>query len=945
MHARRLMPSIATVSLLVAVGCTVVYTEPYPTAATTPPPRVTTTPPPPPPQQEPPRTVVVPTTVVPSLIGHTLQVCEAVLIRSQLKVGEVGYQRSMQPMGTVIAQEPPAGSAVSPGSRISVTLAIDASRAVVPNVLGKSPEEAAQIIHIAGLTSGEVTYVDVPDATTPRVGAQFPAAGTQVDRSSAVSLIVHAASPAVVVPDLTGLRQADAAARLEERELYISEITSENHPTMVFGVVIAQTPFPGSQVEPGTPVRITLSAGAGQVSVPNVVGLMAHAGISEMLKYGLQSRLEYQSRPGIPNQIMRQFPAAGAAVAPETTVILYVSQRTVTTLLIVPSVVGQPAAEANAIIAASGLTLGDITYAPGRSGVVLEQDPPADTTVERGTRVSYVLGRRQAQRLVRVPNLVGLNQNRAEDALRALNLSVGTVTEVRGPVNGQVRSQSPVGGKTVAVGTAVDLEVSVLTPVARRVIVPDIVGMDRAIAENALRQAGLEVGAIQEITGVRHNVVASQLPAANTRVPGGTQVSLTVYARPVVSRMVTVPNLVAKTLGQAEAIIRKADLVVGQITETTGWQQNRVMAQSPTAGSRAAAGTLVDLTVSRRQGQPAKVTVPNVIGLQQDQAEARIMEAGLEVGNVAEVAGAAPGRVLSQNPGAGTQVNEDTKINLTVGEQRQQLDLVVVPNVTGMSQGQAEARIRQVGLVVGQITEQQGQQQNKVVSQSPQAGTQAVKGSPVDLVVTRKQAEAQTVTVPNVMGMPQGQAEARIRQAGLTVGQIAEVQGDQQGRVQSQSPAAGAVVPPATAVNLTVSRKRADAEQVVVPDLVGMTRGQAEAKIRNAGLTVGTVTSVDGDKPDRVQSQTPGAGARVDAGSSVDFAIAARGGGGARATTVPVPSVRGMSLREARKAITDAGLRVGRAKRSPGARGTTVRGTDPGEGTNVARGTSVDIIF
>ncbi len=97
------------------------------------------------------------------------------------------------------------------------------------------------------------------------------------------------------------------------------------------------------------------------------------------------------------------------------------------------------------------------------------------------------------------------------------------------------------------------------------------------------------------------------------------------------------------------------------------------------------------------------------------------------------------------------------------------------------------------------------------------------------------------VAVPDVVGMPQAQAESTLVNATLAVGAIATAYHSTvpAGRVISQNPLAGTLVEPATAVALVVSL---GPPLVAVPDVVGELQADAEQRITTATLTVGGIT-------------------------------------------------------------------------------------------------------
>ena len=121
--------------------------------------------------------------------------------------------------------------------------------------------------------------------------------------------------------------------------------------------------------------------------------------------------------------------------------------------------------------------------------------------------------------------------------------------------------------------------------------VPYVVGLRATDARQNLRQAGFTV----QSTGSSTGVVSAQKPAGNTAASQGTLVTITVKATSgstTASTQVTVPNVVGKRREDAGPVIRQAGLVA-----TFSAAQGTVSAQSPKAGSKAAKGSTVRLTL------------------------------------------------------------------------------------------------------------------------------------------------------------------------------------------------------------------------------------------------------------------------------------------------------------------------------------------------------------
>jgi hypothetical protein len=129
------------------------------------------------------------------------------------------------------------------------------------------------------------------------------------------------------------------------------------------------------------------------------------------------------------------------------------------------------------------------------------------------------------------------------------------------------------------------------------------------------------------------------------------------------------------------------------------------------------------------------------------------------------------------------------------------------------------------------------------------------------------------VTVPNLVGSTQSDAEAKLKVASLTVGPITKVADDKpSGSVLSMNPAAGAVLTEGQPVSLEVSSGPA---QVAVPSIVGLTRPAAEVLLKNAGLTVGAVKKQHSDSipAGGISGAGQDVGTLVNVGTPVDLEI------------------------------------------------------------------------
>jgi len=139
---------------------------------------------------------------VPDLVQTDLAAATHQLERIALEVLVVDEPISAIPRGTVLSQEPAAGTVVDAGS--IVQLVVSSGQAVVPELSGLIWTEAADVLKRAKIAPGKVSYIET-EATSQqgRVASQLPVAGEKVAEGSTVDMVVYAAAP-TATPDGDG---------------------------------------------------------------------------------------------------------------------------------------------------------------------------------------------------------------------------------------------------------------------------------------------------------------------------------------------------------------------------------------------------------------------------------------------------------------------------------------------------------------------------------------------------------------------------------------------------------------------------------------------------------------------------------------------------------------------------------------------------------------------
>ncbi|MDQ6774650.1 MAG: PASTA domain-containing protein, partial [Actinomycetota bacterium] len=143
---------------------------------------------------------------------------------------------------------------------------------------------------------------------------------------TAVALALLIAGGQVKVPDLRGSSRATVATRL--RRLGLKPAFRARHSRAPTGLAIAQSPKTGSSVSDGSTVRVVLSDGPPPVPVPPLLGESGGQASTVLHGLGLHFTLTAVPAPGVAAGIVtRESPAAGAAVAPGSNVVLQVAEQ------------------------------------------------------------------------------------------------------------------------------------------------------------------------------------------------------------------------------------------------------------------------------------------------------------------------------------------------------------------------------------------------------------------------------------------------------------------------------------------------------------------------------------------------------------------------------------------------------------------------------------------
>ena len=548
--------------------------------------------------------------------------------------------------------------------------------AVVPDLIGQDQGSADAALAGAGLTVGATSTLASTIVPAGQVLSQDPPPSSIVPRGFAVSYAISSGAALVTVPDLVGLPEADALAALNAVALLAGSQTTDNSDTVPEGAIIRQLPVAGTQVNAGSAVSFVVSDGP--ANKPPVLAAIGDQTVDE------RELLEFTV----------------SATDPDGDGLFFA--------------IGNP--PSNAQLTNRGNGTADFRWTPDddQTGVfpvsiiVTDNGTPRLTDFEVFTITSNNVNRPPilyaadvvafegvAKRFfVTASDLDGdnlvLEATGLPDGAEFVDLGSGTGQFLWTPDVSQIGEhfveftvtddgEPPLSESIEITITVNDINHPPAFDPLGNIIATDVVEFTISATDPdgdtlTITQTGLPADA-DFVDNGDGTADVSWTPSATgdswitftVTDDGSPPQSAALTIRISVVLDITVPDVTGVPLTTAVQAIETAGLAVGSATTefhpTTppGWTTD----QQPAPGTKVSAGTTVDLTVSLG---PAELTVPNVVGFTQANAETTIAAALLVLGTVTEQpSDTVPvGNVISQAPAAGTTVANGSAVDIVV---------------------------------------------------------------------------------------------------------------------------------------------------------------------------------------------------------------------------------------------------------------------------------------
>ncbi|MGZ4308612.1 MAG: PASTA domain-containing protein, partial [Gaiellaceae bacterium] len=259
---------------------------------------------------------------VPNVIDLNVQLAKNKLIAHGFVPKEKLSFDDTVPKGVVFDQSPIAGSKLGKNSPVQITVSNGPPQVPVPNVIGKTRDDAVATLTNAGLTYAVVSvHSDKPPDT---VTGQFPHPGTKVKKGSKVQINVSTGPQPVSVPNVVGQSFDQASATLQNAGFGVKRMNVDsNQPA---DTVVSQSP--SGSAAPGATITLSVSKGPKQSTVPDVTSEDEASAKSDLQAAGFRVIVQTQSvtDPGLNGIVLSQSPHGGTKAPHGSTVTITVGQ-------------------------------------------------------------------------------------------------------------------------------------------------------------------------------------------------------------------------------------------------------------------------------------------------------------------------------------------------------------------------------------------------------------------------------------------------------------------------------------------------------------------------------------------------------------------------------------------------------------------------------------------
>ena len=201
----------------------------------------------------------------------------------------------------------------------------------------------------------------------------------------------------------------------------------------------------------------------------------------------------------------------------------------------------------------------------------------------------------------------------------------------------------------------------------------------------------------------------------------------------------TVDNYIGMSLSSAREKIDGKFKIDVEEEYSSEYAKGLIMRQDPESDTELEEGKTIHFVVSKGTRTEDKVSVPGVVGRDEESAKNSIQSVGLSVSVRTQYSDdVEKGKVISQSPGSGSQVSKNTTVVITVSKGQKPESTVSVPNLRYFTESEARSELRSSGLVLGSVLTEYSDSVEKglVIRQTVSSGSKVKEGTAVGIYVS-----------------------------------------------------------------------------------------------------------------------------------------------------------------------------------------------------------------
>ena len=242
----------------------------------------------------------------------------------------------------------------------------------------------------------------------------------------------------VQIPELVGLTEDQAKAKLEELKLNYEKIGEDYNTNYPAGQIYEQSPVYSAnyKIKENTTISVKVSKGTETTTVPKVAGMTYDEAVAKLEEYKLKAeKIEDTSKEIKEGIVISQETEPNTVVNAGDTVKLHVSIGTGIPQVVMPSVLGKTEEEAKTTLTGKNLVV-NVEYTEDTTkdnGIVLTQSIKSGENIDEGTEVTITVNKlaetKSANLIINVKSITGgykeeTNQNTTETVTKTAKLTV-----------------------------------------------------------------------------------------------------------------------------------------------------------------------------------------------------------------------------------------------------------------------------------------------------------------------------------------------------------------------------------------------------------------------------------------------------------------------------------------------------------------------------------------